>query len=171
MPKKPTEFELSLKGFTVEEREAIAVEVIDRIKERTQDGKDKFGRQFKSYKTKDYAKFKSSVGASSKVDLTLSGDMLDSIEIIANKAGKVVIGYSDGNPERGKAEGNILGTYGQQKQTAPKRDFLGLTKRELDQILSKYEKDEKRAEKILKQVEDAEFLSGAVEIEEPENGE
>lgn len=166
--KNPTELEIALKGFSVEEREAIAVEVIDLIKERTQSGKDKNGRAFAPYSKayKDSAAF-SIAGKSSKVDLTLTGDMLDSMEIISNRAGKVTVGYGKDNANQGKAEGNILGTYGQSSKTAAARDFLGISQKDLQAILSKYKKDDERAGKILREVEDADLiLSGQVDVDD-----
>jgi hypothetical protein len=168
VPKKPTELEINLKGFSVEEREAIAVEIIDKIRDRTKDGKDKRGNAFAPY-SKEYKNSQnfSIAGKDSKVNLTLSGDMLDSMEIISNSAGKVVIGYGPDNNEQGKAEGNILGTYGQDHKVAPKRDFLGISARELKEITDKYKRNPNRAEKILQDVENADILlSGAVDLEE-----
>ena len=166
-------FKLDLSEYTPAQREAIAIEVIDKIIARTKAGKDKNGNPFAPY-TKEYKEsinFKIG-GKSSRVDLTLSGDMLDSLEIIRN-APIMEIGYSSGNPERGKAEGNILGTYGQPKQTAPKRDFLGIQERELESILRKYppksDRADQRARETLTKVKESERLSGRISVEDLED--
>ena len=166
-------FKLDLSDYSPTEREAIALEVIDKIIARTKQGKDKNGNPFAPYtkEYKDSVNFKIG-GKSSRVDLTLSGDMLDSLEIVKN-APVMEIGYSSGNPERGKAEGNILGTYGQPKPTAPKRDFLGIQETELDRILRKYppksEKAQQRAKETLTKVKESERLSGRINLDDLED--
>lgn len=174
MAKKLT-FQLDLSDYTPAQREAIAIEVMDKIIARTQQGKDKNGNKFAPYSKgyKDSVNFKIG-GKSSSVDLTLSGDMLDSMEIVKNGP-KVEIGYSAGNPERGKAEGNILGTYGQSKPTAPARDFLGIQESELDRILRKYpsgtQKAEQRAKETLIKEGESARLSGRIRVEDFEDDE
>lgn len=174
MGTKWQKFELDLSDYDATEREAIAVEVIDQIVKRTQNGKDKNGSSFARY-SKDYKNslnFKNA-GKSGTVDLTLSGDMLDSIAILSNRGGKVVIGFEKGSTENGKADGNIRGTYGQDHRVGPKRDFLGITEGELEKILSKYpadsEKAQKRAVKLLTTRDVADRLSGAVNVDDLED--
>lgn len=177
MGQRDREFSVDLSGYSLEEREAIALEIIDRIQKRTKSGKDKDGETFEGYS----AAYKKSLnfkigGKTGKVNLTLSGDMLDAIEIIDNyKNGKVKIGYSPGNSEGGKAEGNILGTYGQSSPVGPSRDFLGISDSELAAILRKYpqgtEKSEERAKKRLLTEEAAAKLSGRINLEELDDDE
>lgn len=151
MAQRDRQFSIELPEYSFAEREAIALEVIDRIVERTKAGKDKNGNAFAPY-SKDYKESENFkiAGKSNKVNLELSGDMLDGLEIIENRDGRVVIGYGTHNSEGGKAEGNILGTYGQEKQVGPKRDFLGIQEKELDAILDRYpartEQSERRAQ-------------------------
>ena len=124
------------KEYGPTEREAIAQDVIDLIIERSQAGKDRDGKKFKSY-TKDYAAQKG-VGRS-EVDLTLSSEMLNSIELISSRSGKVIIGFENGSQENAKADGNIRGTYGQSEPIPGKaRDFLGVRDSELKRILKNY---------------------------------
>lgn len=163
--------QIDLKGYSTEEREAIAIRVIDQIVKRTKDGRDKNGKAFAGY-SKDYknsAAFKTA-GKSSTVDLTLSGDMLDSIQILKNASGKVEIGFERGSTENGKADGNIRGTYGQDKKVGPAREFLGISSRELRDILSDFPQGEEEslaeARKVLKSVDDADKLSGKVNLED-----
>lgn len=127
------------KGLTPKEREALADEVIEFIQERSEggvgirkQGKGFANKPFPNYEEK-YAKRK---GVSvSDVDLTLSGEMLGSIELISHKNGQLLIGFDKGDKKlNGKAEGNITGIYGKSKKKKP-RNFLGITRRDLLQLL------------------------------------
>lgn len=122
-------------------RLAIAKEVIDHIIERTrEEGLDKNGKAFAPYKPsyKNSLNFKIA-GKGNRVDLTLSGEMLDSLKLLKDSKGEIVVGYDKSDKElNGKVEGNLLGTYGQPKKVGPKRDFLGIKKSELKQIESEY---------------------------------
>lgn len=148
MGAKHQKFTVDLSGYSPAEREAIAGDIIRQIQKRTKQGVDKNGDRFPAY-TRAYKNsqgFKIA-GKGSKVDLVLSGDMLDSIEILRN-APKVEIGFERGSTENAKADGNIRGTYGQQSPIDGgkyARDFLGLTKAELKSILSKYPRGTKEA--------------------------
>ena len=133
-------------GFAPDIREDIAREIIHFIRERTateQTGfNPKTGRNY-SLRSKEYTEAyatKKGVGTAD-VDLLLSGDMLDAIELLRHDGKTITIGFTD--PEQnGKAEGNQKGTYGQSKPIPGKaRPFLGIQKSDLDKILSKYEGD------------------------------
>lgn len=105
----------------VEFADAAKNEIIDR----TQQGRDIDGRPFASYEP-EYAEFK---GVSTNdVDLTLFGDMLDSIDAQI-RGSRVFISVSP--EEAAKAHGNITGSYGQDSPNPNKaRDFFGLTERD-----------------------------------------
>lgn len=178
MATKHQKFSLNLSGYDEVEREAIALEVIDKIIKRTKQGLDKNGKEF-SGKAGQYTKgYKNSknyeiAGKSSKVNLTLSGDMLDAIEILKNST-KVVIGYEKGSSENAKADGNIRGTYGQPSPNPSKaRDFLGISEKELNQILKKYpkgtDKSRERAQELLLVNKESQRLSGAIELDDLED--
>jgi len=115
--------------------------VLDIIVSRTLNGMDKNNKKFKKY-TKEYAEIKGT--DVSDVDLTFSGDMLDSLELVSHKSGEIVIGYKEPSEElAGKVEGNRRGTYGQSKPIPGKaRDFLGISQSELDTIIDSYKEDE-----------------------------
>lgn len=160
--RKQWKFDLEIsEKYTKEEREAIAQETIDFIVERTQKGLDKNNSNFKPYSKsyKNSLNFKIA-GKGAGVDLTLSGDMLSAIKALRDTKGKITIGFDKGL-ENDKAEGNILGTYGQPKPVAPPRDFLGITKTDFkNEILSKYpirdrEESRKRADKVIKAMQTA----------------
>lgn len=108
----------------------LAESVISYIQIRSTEGFDKNGKKFPKYST-DYAKFKG-VGKS-QVDLVLSGEMLDSLSLTKDGAGFIEIGYKDSSDYAGRAEGNILGTYGQPDPIpGKKRDFLGIDEADLE---------------------------------------
>lgn len=112
--------------------------MVEYIRVRTLSGKDKNNRKFPKY-TADYAKEK---GVSREsVDLFLDGELLENLKVLSHKKGEVIIGYDkEDEALNGKAEGNILGTYGQSEPIpGKKRDFLGITKGDLKGVLSEFE--------------------------------
>jgi len=139
MPAKWQKFKVDLTGLGLDEdqRAEVADLVIERIVERTTQGKDKDGKRFAGYSKayKDSLNFKVA-GKSGKVDLQLSGDMLAAIEALDVTRRSITIGFEPGSDENAKADGNIRGTYGQSKPIPGKeRDFLGITERELAKII------------------------------------
>ena len=135
------------KRYSSEVRKAIGEEVIDFIINRTQEGLDKNNKEFTGQYSKSYMKsldFKLG-GKSSKINLTLSGEMLNALEVLNDRSGAITIGIPKGDTfNNDKAEGNIKGTYGQKKPIPGKqRDFMGIAKDDLKDILKKYplEKD------------------------------
>lgn len=170
---RATTFTLDLSDYEEAEREAIALEVIDRIIKRTKGGKDKNGDPFAPYSKGYENSLEFKIAAKSgRVNLTLSGDMLDAMEIVDNfQNGKVKIGYDGENSQQGKAEGNITGTYG--GSGGPARDYLGISESELSTILRKYpagtEKAANRAkERLLKEGESVR-LSGNINFDDLED--
>lgn len=133
--------EIDLKSYLGREAsdsttELIAEEIINFIVERTKKGKGMDGSSFPSYSTsyKNSDAFKLG-GKTSKVNLTLSGEMLDSIEVIKAKNGKLSYGYSDKNDMSGRAEGNITGSYGKpQGDNSKARRFLDISPKEIAKI-------------------------------------
>lgn len=118
------------KKFKPQERELIAQEVIDYIVNRTKEGRDKRENPFPSY-SKEYVKskdFKIAGKSKSNVNLTLSSEMLDSLQLLSHSRGEIVIGYDKSDSDlNGKVEGNIKGTYGSPTpRPGKKRDFLGI---------------------------------------------
>lgn len=153
MPAKQQKFTIELsKEYSDSERELIADEIIEFIKTRTEKGKDKNNESFPKYsdKYRESLDFKNA-GKSKKVNLKLSGDMLDSIELLNNfKNGKIQIGFEAGTDENARAEGNILGSYGGDPDKEKARDFLGIDEADLKKILKKYPvKDRRTGEKAI----------------------
>lgn len=102
-----------------------AQRVIDFMVNRTKDGLDKNMKKFKTYSTS----YKKSLvfqiyKEGSDVDLTLTGEMLESLR--SSNSRFTVTVFLDGQNNKDKAQGHISGKYGKSK-TNKKRDFLGLT--------------------------------------------
>lgn len=131
------------------ERKAIAYEILEYIRERTDEGLDKNGKPFPKY-SKEYVKsldFKIAGKSSGSIDLRLSGDMMAALDLVKDEPGKLIIGYRTGDPEAGRAEGNIRGTYGQSRSTGIRRDFLGIEPSALREILNRYPIDDPQERK------------------------
>lgn len=130
--------DLSGYGLSPDQKDEVADLIIERIVNRTDQGKDKDGRKFAGYSKsyKESLDFKVA-GKSSKVDLQLSGDMLAALSVLDKTSRSVTIGFENGSEENAKADGNIRGTYGQSKPIPGKsRDFLGITDAELSKIIN-----------------------------------
>jgi len=128
------------------ERQAIATEVLDFIRTRTQTkGLDKRNRSLPGYSDayKNSLDFKIAGKSKSKVDLTLSGDMLGAMDLLSHRPGEITVGFENGSDENARADGNIRGTYGKSKPVAPARDFLGIAPGDLKKILNKYPVDKR----------------------------
>lgn len=142
-----TELPLSLpKGLSRAERLEIADLVIEFIVDRTLSGKDKDGKPFKkspgARRGEKYSKsyvdsldFKNAGKSPSDINLQLSGDMLAALAMLDEKDGKIVVGYEKGSDEEGRAEGNILGSYGGDPDPKKARPFLGIKPNELKKII------------------------------------
>lgn len=149
MPAKWQKFSVEIpKGYTPAEREVIAEEIIDYIRDRSQKGLNKNNREFPGY-SEEYEKslnFKIAGKDKGKVDLTLSGDMLGALTVLSHSNGKLLIGFENGTEENAIADGNIRGTYGQAKPGAKRRDFLGITKADLAKILDEHPIEDQTSE-------------------------
>lgn len=142
-------------GYGPNEREEIAEDVIEFIINRSKEGRDKNNKKFPRY-SKSYAAIK---GVSrDSVDLTLSDEMLNSLEFLSSKKGKIVVGFDKGDAEmNARAEGNILGSYGGNPKASRARDFLGIAKKDLDNILSQYPMEQEEGN-----TRDTNSISGAL---------
>lgn len=145
MATKHQKLEIELDSeYTDAEREAIAYEIIERIRQRSLGGQGVYDGEIDDFPEYSDAYVKSTnfriAGKNEDdVNLTLSGDMLASIEILENREGKIVIGYQNGSNENAKADGNMRGTYGKDKENPSKaRRFLDITDTELNSILENY---------------------------------
>lgn len=122
------------RGYNVEQRRNIAADVLKTIKDRTLKGYDKDGKPFAPYSA-TYAKQK----GQTNVDLKDTGEMLKALKVLDIGFGYIVIGFDESTKQNGKIEGNIKGTYGNKSPIPGKaRDFLGISNKDLEFILSKY---------------------------------
>lgn len=160
----------ALGGFVgvPEIREAFLQTVIDRIVERTQSGRDVTGKIFsEKYSTayKNSLPFKV-YGKTNKVNMTLTGDMIQSIDKIDESRDTATIGIT-GEQNILKAFAHITGFEGHPHLDGKvgKRDFFGITQKEIDKIVDKFKpetdksaraNDEKLIEKILNVLSDDE---------------
>lgn len=135
------EFGIDFSGKTAL-KEFIGQAIIDRMVERTKDGKAVGGKKdlrkpySKTYQASD--DFKAAGKKANDVNLTLTGDMLGLIDIKEIKGNTIKIGWND--PEQNaKAHGHMTGKDG--KVPKMKRKFFGVTKEELKDIKRKYKKD------------------------------
>lgn len=121
---------------------SIANDLLDFIVTRTKEGKGKDGKDFPRYSSayKDSIEYKIA-GKDGTVDLTLSGEMLDSLKVLSVGSGVIEIGYESGDPNNGKAEGNILGSYGGEPNRRHARNFLDLSDKEVAKVLEQYPLD------------------------------
>lgn len=122
--------------YTRNERELIGREIVNFIVARTKAGKGPGGNKFRSANgstsyTKSYREdtdFKTAGKKPSPINLTLTGDMLDSLDVLDIEfPGRIVIGYVEGF-ENDKA--------GYMKDKG--FDFLRLSQEELNTILSNF---------------------------------
>lgn len=136
-------------GLSRERKEQLAQDILSAIVLNAKLGYDKDGNRFTKY-TKDYATEKG-VGVRD-VDLTLSGEMLDALKVIKIGRDYIDVGYDGRTKVSGKAEGNILGSYGRTPNPDKARDFLGLPEKAIKLIMQGYELTEE--EKKQQYVED-----------------
>lgn len=126
-------------GYGRPDRLSIAQDVIDFIVERSQRGLDKDNNKFPGYTAEYRSSFEYQVAGKGGVDLTLTGEMLNSMELISHGKGFITIGFQAGSEVNAKADGNIRGTYGTSTPNSAKaRDFLGIKQSDLANILSRY---------------------------------
>jgi len=121
------------RGYSENTLQRIGQSIIDFIITRTLSGLDKDGNPFPTY-TNRYEDVK----GSSDVDLSLSGEMLNMLEVLAVKDGVITIGYPSGDEINGKVEGNRIGSYGGSPNSRKARDFLGISDGDLKTLLEEY---------------------------------
>jgi hypothetical protein len=122
----------------------VVDEIVNRTREKNVDKNGKsLGTYSKTYK--DSLIFEIYKGGDKKVNLTLTGEMLESLRNI-NSAYSIVINL-DGENNRGKAQGHITGRLGKNGKAKP-RDFLGLPKSEEERIFRESIKDYRDLSKL-----------------------
>ncbi len=107
---------------------AFGQAVIDKILDRTAEGKDVNGRAFKKY-SKDYAEslaFKAAGKSEGDVNMSQHGDMLGLLDITEEKGSKIKVGWDD-DLQNAKA-------FYHNKDAKTTRKFFGINKGELAEI-------------------------------------
>lgn len=118
-------------------KQAVGQAVIDKIVERTQDGKDINGKEFVGY-SKEYMKL---TGKDDPPNLTLFGDMLGLLDIKQETPETITIGWNS-KLENNKAFAHITGYEGHPTiKKGPVRDFLGLTEEDVNSIVDEFSSD------------------------------
>jgi hypothetical protein len=127
------------KTFKPKDRVKIANVIIEHIINRSASGYDRNDNKCNPY-TEKYAD-KKGVGVND-VDLILTGEMLDELELVSQKSGEITIGYKEPSDElAGKVEGNRSGSYGKEPNKKKARDFLGISNDDLTTLISAYGAD------------------------------
>lgn len=121
----------------------VVDEIVNRTREKGVDRNNKsLGTYSKSYsKSFDFEVYKS---GQKKVDLTLTGEMLETLDA---KSSMFTIEINVDEDNRGKAQGHISGKLGKFGKAQP-RDFLGLPPKEEDRIFLESIKDYRDLTKI-----------------------
>lgn len=130
-------------GIDPDDYEAVGEDIVGFIRDRTDVGFGvrKRGRGFSTYAFPEYTPEYEAFKGQSKVDLKLSGELLDELRVLEvdPDSRTVTIGYEEGDPINGKAEGNFTGSYGKKRPNPAKaRNILGMTKEELDAVAGVY---------------------------------
>lgn len=115
----------------------IGQDIVDFISKRSADGKGIGGQKLKSPYSKEYqhtTEFKVFGKKPNKVNMRLTGDMIDSIDVIDFDGSTLVVGIE--GDQAAKAHGHMTGKDG--ASPAMKREFFGLTADELKKITDNY---------------------------------
>lgn len=141
----------------------VGQSIIEYIVKRASDNKGIGGKALKSPYSKEYTKtteFKLHGKSAKDVNMKLTGDMLGAISILDTQDSLITVGIEDENAP--KAHGHMTGKNGE--VPAMKREFFGLTKKELSEVLSKYKSDIKELPGKPSRVEDL-FQSDVQQVE------
>jgi hypothetical protein len=123
------------KDLSAEARDALANNIIDYIKERTEKSKDIDGNRFAGY-SESYSNsldFKNAGKSKGHVDLRLTEEMMESIEILDSGTGYITIGFQADTPANDK------GVWNQRSDNGPSRMFLGVNDKDLERLIAKTE--------------------------------
>jgi hypothetical protein len=122
-------------------RQAVGQAIIDKIRDRTGENIGANGKRFKDYSDayKESIAFKAYGKSKSNPNLKQTGDMLGLMNIIEEKRNAIVIGWTD-EEEAAKAHGHVTGNVG------TKRDFLGLTGKDITELKSEWSREIKETQ-------------------------
>ncbi len=137
------EFDMEdLLGVDLSSDETLAAEIgqdiVQFIQDRAADNKGIGGKALKSPYSKAYSKtteFELAGKSPGDVNMRLTGDMLESIEVLGFDNNVLTVGIEGG--EAPKAHGHMTGKNGE--VPAMKREFFGLTEKEFQEIVAPYQ--------------------------------
>jgi len=147
-------------------KEAIAQAIIDRIQSRTEAGEGvRFSSngsatpvKLKSPYSKEYVdsiEFRAAGKKKGQVNMTLTGDMLASMDVLSTSGNAIKIGITD-DAQIPKAFNHLVG------DTVPKRPWFGISKAEMAEILNQFKPDLERIKQSQKFTVDTESDALAV---------
>lgn len=114
-------------------KQQIGQALIDRIIERTESNLDVNGKNLKPY-SKEYIEsddFKAFDKSENDVNMTLTGNMLGTLDIVDTSGSKIKLGWDDAT-ENAKAYNHNVG------DTVKKRPFFGVTKADIDVVKKEF---------------------------------
>ena len=120
------------KEFGPTERQALASKVIEHIQKRTENNLDIENKKFTKYSDAyiNSPAFKIAGKSPTDVNLKLSGEMMQSIELIAHGNGFIQIGFESGTEANNKA------VWTQADDNGPSRMFLGVDDKILERLIA-----------------------------------
>lgn len=130
-PQKKSRINLP-KDLSQEARTLLADKVISLIKERTDKNKDVDGSKFAPYSNSYVASqdFKNAGKSKSDVNLRLTNEMMDSIQLIDQGPGFITIGFESGTDANDKA------VWQERSDNGPSRKFVGINDKDLTRLLA-----------------------------------
>jgi len=159
--------------YNEQERMAIAADVIEYIRDRSAKGLGPDRVPWQGQYSPGYVKsldFKIAGKNKGLINQRLSGDMLTELSLLESDKGKIIIGYDKGSPQHGKAEGNIIGSYGKPSgRKSLARPFIKVTSDEMiKKILKNYPLDDeaKRIESVASREEAIAAIEGRVDFDD-----
>ena len=116
-----TRFRINVDGaLGSQDRTLLGELIIERMLDRTERGEDIEGRSFRRYSA-NYIDWLRKIGASTTVDLSLTGEMLASIRVLSHGTGFIDIGIEAGTFASEKARWQQGGN-----PNVPSRPFMGI---------------------------------------------
>ena len=117
-------------------RIALAQDIVDKIVANTKAGDDRFGGRLHAPYSPKYAKsldFLAYGKNKNKINMTLTGSMLDAIQVQSITDDEITIGFAQ-TTQSEKAHGHITGAV-----SGEPRDFFGLPDGQLETIVESYQ--------------------------------
>lgn len=117
-------------------KQQIGQALIDRIIERTESNLDVNGKNLKPY-SKEYIEsddFKAFDKSENDVNMTLTGNMLGTLDIVDTSGSKIKLGWDDAT-ENAKAYNHNVG------DTVKKRQFFGVTKSDIEMVKKEFKNE------------------------------